>query len=190
MSVTAIILAGGKSTRMGTDKGLVNYNQKPMIAHIINTLQKTNISDIIIIAHNAEYEKFGYPVYQDIIKDKGPLGGIYTGLLKSKTSSNLILSCDIPLISHAVLNHLLAVKVSCPIVICKYKEQQHHLIGLYSSSLLLSLTQHLQQNSLKVRQFIEAHPHKIIDMEKAFINFDEKQVQNINSMQELKQIEK
>ncbi len=84
MQATGIILAGGKSSRMGEDKGLVLLNGKPMIQYVIEAL-KGVVSDIIIISNNASYNKFGIPVYPDIIKDKGPVGGIFTGLHHSKT---------------------------------------------------------------------------------------------------------
>ena len=95
MKYTAIILAGGKSSRMGSDKGLVLLNGKPMISYIIEILKKMQIP-IIIISNNENYKQFGLPVFADIIKEKGPLGGIYTGLKNSKTESNIIVSCDVP----------------------------------------------------------------------------------------------
>ena len=98
MQATGIILAGGKSSRMGEDKGLVLLNGKPMIQYVIEALKEV-VSDIIIISNNASYNKFRVPVYSDIIKDKGPVGGIYTGLYHSTTELNFCISCDVPMIS-------------------------------------------------------------------------------------------
>ena len=98
MQATGIILAGGKSSRMGEDKGLVLLNGKPMIQYVIEALKEV-VSDIIIISNNASYNKFRIPVYADLIKDKGPVGGIYTGLYHSTTELNFCISCDVPMIS-------------------------------------------------------------------------------------------
>ena len=64
MQATGIILAGGKSSRMGEDKGLVLLNGKPMIQYVIEALKEV-VSDIIIISNNASYNKFRVPVYSD-----------------------------------------------------------------------------------------------------------------------------
>lgn len=189
MSYSAIILAGGKSSRMGTDKGLVKLIDEPMVAYIIKALQKTAISDILIISNNPEYEKFGYPVFADVIKEKGPLGGIYTGLLKSPSSKNLILSCDIPFINEQVINLLIDRETSSPILVVKHGNQLHHLIGVYDASLTKSLGEHLLNNKLKVELFIKDNSFEILDLSMEKEKVEERVVVNINTMEELKNSE-
>ena len=92
MEITGIILAGGKSSRMGTDKGLLLLNGKPMVKYVIDVLSKVT-SKIIIIANNDEYKQFGYKVYSDLIKDKGPVGGIYTAMNYTNSNTNICISC-------------------------------------------------------------------------------------------------
>ncbi len=82
---TGIILAGGKSSRMGTEKGLVEINHKKMIEYSIDQLKKVT-ENIIIISNTNKYNYLKYPVYEDLIKDIGPIGGIYTGLCKNSDS--------------------------------------------------------------------------------------------------------
>ena len=79
MQVTGIILAGGKSSRMGEDKGLLLLNNIPMIQYIINVFDTLKIP-VMIIANNDNYKQFHLPVYTDIVKDKGPAGGILSAL--------------------------------------------------------------------------------------------------------------
>ncbi|MCK6650149.1 MAG: molybdenum cofactor guanylyltransferase, partial [Bacteroidia bacterium] len=105
--ITGIILAGGKSSRMGTDKGIVELNNKALIEYVIETLREVT-DQIIIIANNNHYDKFGYEVYPDIIKEAGPMGGIYTGLFYSTTEHNFILSCDTPLLNKNILKEIIA----------------------------------------------------------------------------------
>ena len=68
MKLSAIILAGGKSSRMGTDKGLVLFNGKPMVEYLIEIFRSLNIPTIIV-ANNSEYNQFDVPVFEDLIKN-------------------------------------------------------------------------------------------------------------------------
>ena len=87
MSLTAIILSGGKSTRMGQDKGLMEIKGKPMIQYVIDNITPV-CSQIIISANQDEYKKFGYPVINDNIMDTGPAGGIGSSLPLSSNDKN------------------------------------------------------------------------------------------------------
>jgi molybdopterin-guanine dinucleotide biosynthesis protein A len=102
---SAFILAGGKSVRMGTDKGLVDFKGKPMIKHLIEIVQPL-FSDVIIISNNEAYQKFGLPVLKDRIKDLGPIGGLLTGLKYTNTDWNFFIACDLPFVQTKVINLL------------------------------------------------------------------------------------
>ena len=104
--ITGIILAGGKSTRMGSDKGFLKFNGKSFIEYSIAAL-KPLVSQIIIVSNNADYDIFNVKRVEDVIKEAGPLAGIYTGLKTSKTEFNLVLSCDVPLITKEILEMLI-----------------------------------------------------------------------------------
>lgn len=189
MKFTAIILAGGKSTRMGTDKGLVLMNDIPMVERVISAVKKAGLSEIIIVSNNTEYKQFGLPVFPDVIPGKGPLGGIYTGLLKSSTVKNLILSCDVPFINETVLKMLIRNDSKSKVTIIKYENRTHNLIGIYDNSLIKDLGEHLISNKLKVGQFIEAHNPNIIDLKVFMPDLDEQILSNVNTMEELKKLE-
>ena len=89
--IQAIILAGGESRRMGSDKGMLKKDGKPFVQSIIEAV-KPLTARIMIISSNKDYKRFGYPVYEDIVKGKGPVGGIYTGLNHSRYEYNLVLA--------------------------------------------------------------------------------------------------
>lgn len=103
--ITGIILAGGKSSRMGTDKGFMIFNGKPFAKYSIDAV-KSFVSNIIIASNHSEYDNFGLKRVADFIEDAGPLAGIYTGLKHSKTEYNIVLSCDIPLITSEIIELL------------------------------------------------------------------------------------
>lgn len=103
--ITGIILAGGKSSRMGSDKGFVMYKNKAFIQHIIEAIQPL-VNDIIIVSNNPDYDIFKLKRVQDLIENAGPLAGVYTGLHYTSTENNLLVSCDVPLINTETLKKL------------------------------------------------------------------------------------
>lgn len=118
-SIGISIIAGGKSSRMGYQKGLAIWQGKTLIEHIIQAAEPLGLP-IQIIANDSAYAFFGYRAYPDIISGIGPTGGIYTALVKSNTESNLIVSCDMPLMETAVLGYLIrqhrGAEITLPVV--------------------------------------------------------------------------
>ncbi len=90
MKVTAIILAGGKSSRMGADKGMQKLFGKPLVSYAIGELYGL-CDDIIIRSSSAEYAGFGYKLVADEFPGIGPMGGVYSALRQSETNDNLVL---------------------------------------------------------------------------------------------------
>ena len=89
MKFTGIILAGGKSERMGTDKGMVKFRNKFLVEYPLEAL-KPSCPTILISSNNDDYRIFGYPIIQDLVSDTGPMGGIYSCLLNSESHYNLV----------------------------------------------------------------------------------------------------
>ena len=104
--ITGIILAGGKSSRMGTEKGFVQLEGITFMERIIGALNPL-ANQILMVTDNADYDVFKHPRIEDIIKNSGPLAGLYTGLCHSKTEYNLVLSCDVPFINAQALRKLI-----------------------------------------------------------------------------------
>lgn len=189
MNVTGIILAGGKSLRMGEDKGLVFFRGKLMIEHVINVLEELSVP-IIIIANNDNYNQFGYPVYSDIFSDKGPAGGIHTGLTHAKTETNIIISCDSPLITSQIIEKLLKEHKDHQITLPQINGKTHPLIGIYEKSTLESFQSNIEKEELKLRVInstlntleLEFKEESIINTKDCF--------SNINTKTELKHLDK
>lgn len=179
MNVTAIILAGGKSTRMGEDKGLMLFEGKAMIEHIIKTVEPL-VQEIIIIANNKEYHQFGYPVFEDIIKEKGPLAGILTGLKQSTSDYNLVLSCDVPFVNNELIQLLLS--HNAEVVIPKKDNRTHQLIGVYNKSCIPTLKEELANDRLKIKLAIKGLNVKIVDAN----HIDNRIFHNINTKEDAK----
>lgn len=165
MEVTGIILAGGKSSRMGVDKGLMLFEDEPMIAHIISTLKKVT-SKIIIISKNKEYEAFGFPVFADIIANKGPLGGIYTGLSKSPSEVNIFVSCDTPFLTEDLFKWLLEKSADNQITIPSKEGKRNPVIGIYKKGILPELKVLLEKDKLKMMDAVSQLEGNVFELPK------------------------
>lgn len=131
--ITGIILSGGKSSRMGSDKGLLNLMGKPFVQYSIDALEPL-VSEIIIVSNNKDYDAFGLKRINDEIENAGPLAGIYSGLKHSKTEYNLVLSCDIPLINPDILHLLVeAIDDTSEVIQIETQNKNMPLIALYKN---------------------------------------------------------
>lgn len=175
MNVTAILLAGGKSSRMGNDKGLIEINGIPMISYLVDMLDEMNIP-VIISTSNSNYGIFKKPLFSDIIPEKGPLGGIYTGLNHSLTDKNIVLSCDSPFITKEVIEQLLQFEQDAEIIYSSCSGIDYPLTGIYSRTLLPKIQYSLDNNQLRLKDFILHQKGEKIVFEKkfesCFINFN------------------
>jgi molybdopterin-guanine dinucleotide biosynthesis protein A len=153
--ITGIILAGGKSTRMGTDKGLISYKNKTFVEHIISAIQPF-VDEIIIISNLNSYDKFELKRYDDLIKNAGPLAGIYTGLHYSHTENNLVVSCDVPLINKKILQKLIAqINNTSEVIQLKSKDKNMPLIAIYKKKCEAIFLEELKQEQRKVQKAIK-----------------------------------
>ena len=179
-------MAGGKSSRMGKDKGLIALNGQPMIQYIINVLKSMKL-DTIIISNNSNYRQFGIPVFQDIVPNKGPIGGIYTALSHSTTEKNLILSCDTPFISVSLLNDLINAAQNKNITIAEFEGREHPLIGVYDKNCRATYKSCLNRNELKLQ-----NANKTLDVSVvSFTNHpkvEARMFSNLNTQEELKRL--
>lgn len=184
MDFGAIILAGGKSSRMGNDKGLLMLNNKPMIAHVMETLNQLT-SDIIVVSNQEEYNGFGLPVFEDMIKEAGPLAGIYTGLSHSKHKKNIVVSCDVPFVSVELLTFLLENSLDNDVTIPLKNNKTHQVIGVYDKGCVEVFKQELDNNQRKMKVALEKVKLNVVDANR----FDELEFTNVNTPSELKKIQ-
>ena len=180
MAKTGIILAGGKSSRMNQDKGLMLLDEKPMIQYVIDVL-KTVVDEIIIISNNPEYEQFGHPVYSDLIKEKGPLAGIYTGLFYSESETNIVLSCDVPYVNEELISCLLSEHRDYQITIPQKEERTHQLIGIFSKSCEPIFAIFIEKDELKLMDAFKNLNLNIVNAN----HFDIDLFRNLNSPNDL-----
>ena len=180
-NITAIVLAGGKSERMGTDKGLLDLNGKPFIKHICEALKPVVGDNILIISGNSAYDTLGFTRIEDIIENKGPVGGLYSALNISKTKINLVLSVDVPLVSTGLLQWLVENHDETYMVTQTIADKNTNpLIGIYDRSMRIVFGEHIAGKQLKLSKVVEDVKHQTLVVPAKWHN----QVQNINTQEE------
>ncbi len=187
--ITGIILAGGKSSRMGKDKGYCTLKGKPMVMYAVDLLSQ--ICDTIIISsNNPDYEEFGYPVISDEIKNIGPIGGIYTGLIHSKSEHNFFLSCDTPKVSEHLVNYILSERENFEIVIPLYNGLPEPLCAYYNKNITSELFEIIKTGNFKIQEVVKRFKVKFLPIDSSLFFYSEGLFTNINSQNDLDNIEK
>lgn len=155
MEVTAIILAGGKSSRMGSDKGLLPLHGLPLIQYSINACAGIT-GNIIIITSNAEYGRFGYPLVKDNFAGNGPMGGLEAALAVSDTEINLICPCDMPGIQTDTLKILLGAGRQHQTVVARDRTGKlFPVLGVYRRSALPVIRELIQLEDYRLTRLLE-----------------------------------
>lgn len=184
-TLNAYILAGGKSSRMGTDKGLLLLNGKPFVSHIYEALKPIVGDNIVVVSANSDYDFLGCKRIEDIVTDKGPVGGIYTALHNSNSNLNLIVSVDVPLVSTELLQWIVAHHTDdFQMTQIEVEGKSSPLIAVYDKSLENIFKENLQNEQLRLRIVIESIKHQTLELPEKW-RF---QVQNINTKEEYQRI--
>ncbi len=171
---TAIIMAGGTSSRMGSDKSMLAVNGRPMIETICERLRGT-FSQILISAN--EVEKFGFlglPVIPDKMPGQGPLMGIASALEASANELNFVVACDIPHIELAFVRRMLAEAEDFDAVIPKSNDEKYEpLFAVYRKSALEAINEVLRSGGRKISDVFARCRVKYIKLEtNGFMNLN------------------
>ena len=180
--VNGYILAGGKSSRMGTDKGLLLIEGKPMIQYVIEQMQFV-FDKLVIVSNNPDYEKFGLKVIPDLIKDIGPAGGIYTALQLSEAKLNFVVSCDMPYVTATAIEFIVENADDNQIVLLENQGKLEPLFGLYAKDCEAFWLQLIQQKKVKLQDMVSHFKLKIIPIENNEI-FADSFFKNINTKED------
>jgi molybdopterin-guanine dinucleotide biosynthesis protein A len=193
MAISAIILSGGRATRMnGVDKGLVPLQSKPLIAHVIARLQP-QVDEIFINANReiAQYAAFGLPVLQDENEEFigtyiGPLAGFSLGLQHAKHDYVLTVPCDSPLLPLDLLERLYNSMAASrmDIAVASSVQNTHPVFCLMKKSVLPSLLAYIESGERKVSTWQKSLKYVEVD----FSDCDEA-FTNLNTFEDLAALE-
>ncbi|RPH32631.1 MAG: molybdenum cofactor guanylyltransferase [Bacteroidales bacterium] len=164
---TAIILAGGKSSRMGgEDKSLLPINDEPLIQSITKQLSE-HFDEVIIGANDAEkYNFLNLRIIPDIERGKGPLMGIYSCLKASKSDVNFITACDIPVMNLSLIHSMINLSSNTDIVMPLSKEnEQEPLFAVYRKRVAEKAERILQENGRRIIDLLKHSSYQYVDFD-------------------------
>ena len=183
---SALILAGGRSRRFGSNKAFAEINGKPLIRIIIEQLE-TAFDAILISAENSdEYKSFEKKVCADLIKDSGPIAGIHSGLLNAGSEYVFVTACDMPRISIPLIKLMrkkIIEKQPDAVVLSRegFLEPFH---GFYSRRLIPLIKETAEKDSAGIFSFLKQIRPEIINCSNPEIFF------NINTPEDLYHIKR
>lgn len=166
MKITGIILAGGKHKRLGRVKALELVGGKPIIERVIENLRQ--ISDqILIVTSREEFSHFidnDADVLTDLFPARGPLGGIYTGLLASRYELNVAVACDMPFLNVGLLRYMIELAEGFDAVVPRVRQEKvEPLHAIYSKSCLSNIRTRLEHDQLEVNIFLDSIKVRYLD---------------------------
>ena len=180
-NVTGVILAGGKSSRMGKDKALLDFHGKPFIEHIAETLKHVFAEVFIVADYGDSYTYMNLPVHADTIKSSGPLAGIHSALSHAIMPSVFILSCDLPLVTAEAIEHLLGIENSFDVVVYSVNGMMQPLCGIYGKSCLTIFEEELKRDKRSVLDALGKVHTLVVAAELTELQNDARIFANINS---------
>ncbi|WP_434749102.1 molybdenum cofactor guanylyltransferase [Paenibacillus amylolyticus] len=193
---TGLILAGGQSSRMGTNKALLELNGATVLTHIAEAIRPA-VSRMVIAAglNQAIYntirdEGCNCECVEDVYPGKGPLAGLHTALLASHTDWNLVSACDMPLLQTSFFNGLKRLTEQYPTysaIVPRVEGRIHPLAGAYHRRILPELEQCLIHDRLRVIRWLEEIGCRYVEadeLEQAGVEQTALQLSNINTPDE------
>ena len=163
--ITGIVLAGGRSSRMGEDKSLMKLHGKTLVEYSIDALRPL-CDKVIISSNNPNYAFTGCEVWPDELPEQAPIIGIYSCLKRSETEVNIILSCDIPLMSASMIGFLIAKSAAFDITVPIHENGQiEPLCGVYKKSSLEILKEFIDVKNFRLNECIRSASHQLIPVD-------------------------
>lgn len=185
-----VVLTGGKSSRMGTNKALLPINNKPMISHVVEELNKITSSICVISNEPASYPFIKQPIYKDIHPGSGPLAGLESAMVNSEENWFAVSACDTPNISNGIYQYLASVSCGYDAVIPIYKKKIHPLAGYYNKSCLPIMEESINKGKLRVTDVLdEVRTLYVQDLENHFMHeLLELHFENINDSKQYQRV--
>ncbi len=192
--MTSIILAGGKSSRLGRSKALQIIEGKSLIQRVVDRLAILSTEIIVVTAHGEAIpcsSAVRIKTVADIYSVKGSLVGIYSGLIASSSLRAVVVGCDMPFLSVGLLEYMTQICSTFDVVVPRIKDKLEPLCAVYSKSCLVPIQELLEQNELMITKFFSVVKVKYVE-EDEINSFDPEHLSffNINSQDDLERAKK
>jgi molybdopterin-guanine dinucleotide biosynthesis protein A len=155
----AIVLAGGKSSRLGRDKASEPLLGVPLLQRVIDRLRGLVVQVVVVKARGQDLPGLEAPVevtvVEDLYPESGPLGGLYTGLIASACARSLAVACDMPLLQPALVAELFRQAPAYDVVVPVAEDFAQPLCAVYSKACLGPIKRELDAGRFKLTGFYE-----------------------------------
>jgi molybdenum cofactor guanylyltransferase len=185
---TAVVLAGGKSTRMGRPKSLLLFDGKPLIVHLARALERMFAETVVVAAPEQELPPLPAILVRDEVPYQGPVGGIYYGLRAASGKSCFVTSCDVAFLNPSLISHLLSQISDYDVVVPHWQERFQPLHAVYRTSVLPLLKEQLDRGELRpIFLFDKVRTRKIDEEEVKIFDPDGLSFFNMNTPDDYQQ---
>ena len=189
--ISCIVLAGGKSVRLGRDKAFEPFGVGNLLEMVLSRLSLFK-SDIILVTNleRTINRLAGFPSVRtvtDVYPEKGPLGGIFTGLSVSMTAYNLVVACDMPFLNVELIKYMIQLEAGYNVVVPRKGKYVEPLHAVYSRDCRIAMEKLLQQGELEVHKFLPLVKVRYVEDDE-IVRFDPQHLSffNINTENDLK----
>ena len=155
--VTGVLLAGGKSRRMGQDKRLLSVGEETLYARSFSVLRAVFERVVVVVAQDSLVVASDEPVLRDLIPHCGNLGGLYTGLKQAGTQWVFAVGCDMPVLDPGTIRHFIGLKSQGDVIMAKLQNGFHPMHALYHRNCLPIMESLIHAQDLKIHRLAD-HP--------------------------------
>ena len=154
IEVTGVLLAGGKSRRMGEDKRYLVVGEQTLLERGLGVLRSMFHEVLVVIAQDSAPLDIDARVVRDLVPDCGSLGGIYTGLTQATTPYIFAVACDMPFLNQAVITQFTTRRDTADIVMARLATRLHPMHALYGKGCLPAMEQMIVARQLKIQELV------------------------------------
>lgn len=186
--VTGVILAGGKSRRMGEDKRYLVVGEQTLLERGLGVIRSIFQEVLIVIAQDSPPLDVDAKVVRDLLPDCGSLGGLYTGLMQATTPWIFVVACDMPFLDQAVIDQFTSRRATADIVMAKLDARLHPMHALYGKRCLPALEQMIQARQFKIQEIVSQSSLRVqyvTEAELLTIDPSWRSFQNVNTPSDL-----
>lgn len=154
IDVTGVLLAGGKSRRMGEDKRYLVVGEQTLLERGLAVLRSIFREVLVVIAQDSPPLDVDARVVRDLVPDCGSLGGLYTGLMQATTPYIFVVACDMPFLDPAVIAQFTSRRATADIVMGKLAARLHPMHALYGKRCLPAVEQMILAREFKIQELV------------------------------------
>jgi molybdopterin-guanine dinucleotide biosynthesis protein A len=177
--IVGVVLAGGESRRMGTNKALLPIDDIPMIQVVAGLLLDVFERVVVVADNRSEYEFLNLPIFTDVFKSSGPLGGIHSAFHHTQADALFVSACDTPFMTKELIHHVIG-ETSYPARVASFDGRVHPLPGLYRKEIVTELERSLSAGNRKLVDFLHRVGADIVPITPNLLFYHSSLLANVN----------